>query len=396
MGFNWIFVNPFHSTGFSGSLYAIKNYYQINPLFVKKGHDTSDWRPLKKFVAACNDSSIDVMMDLVINHTAFDSVLVKTNPEWYKRDEEGRLVSPHAVDPADANNVTVWGDLAEIDNRESTDGKKLWDYWNKLVLYFQEMGIRGFRCDAAYQVPAELWKFLIGAAKKRYPRTVFVAETLGCTMKEIAALKGTGFDYLFNSSKYWDFDKPWCLEQHAANKEIAPSISFPESHDTERLANAAPGTLDVQKMRYAFAAIFSKGLLMVNGYEFGAKRKTDVVAGTPKDVEPPQWDLSAWINEMNQRKRLTTVFSEEGNWTALTGYEKNFIFLLKESAAKVGPVLVCVNKLADRELTLDAQDLPEEFASCKKMIRPLSGPLKESSPPKRIVLGPAEILFFTL
>ncbi|HMD68700.1 MAG TPA: alpha-amylase family glycosyl hydrolase, partial [Chitinivibrionales bacterium] len=95
MGFNWIYVNPFHATGFSGSLYAIKNYYQLNPLFVKKGHDTSDWRPLKKFVAACNDASVGVMMDLVVNHTAFDSVLVKTNPGWYKRDEQGRLVSPH-------------------------------------------------------------------------------------------------------------------------------------------------------------------------------------------------------------------------------------------------------------------------------------------------------------
>jgi starch synthase (maltosyl-transferring) len=396
MGFNWIYVNPFHATGFSGSLYAIKNYYQLNPLFVKKGHDTSDWRPLKKFVAACNDASVGVMMDLVVNHTAFDSVLVKTNPGWYKRDEQGRLVSPHAIDPADAAKVTVWGDLAEIDNLESKDRKGLWEYWNKLVLHFQEMGIRGFRCDAAYQVPAALWKYLIGSAKKRYPRTMFLAETLGCTMEQIAALKGTGFDYLFNSSKYWDFDKPWCLEQHEGNRKIAPSISFPESHDTERLASAEPGTVAVQKMRYAFASMFSEGLLMVGGYEFGAKRKTDVVKGTPKDLEPPQWDLSAWIKEMNGRKRLTPVFCEEGTWTALTDYEKDFMFLLKQSNKKAGPVLVCVNKIMDRELVVEPQDLPEEYASCKTMIRPLSNPLKECALPRKLSLGPAAILFFTL
>jgi starch synthase (maltosyl-transferring) len=396
MGFNWIYVNPFHATGFSGSLYAIKNYYQLNPLFVKKDHDTSDWRPLKKFVAACNDSSIDVMMDLVVNHTAFDSVLVKTNPEWYKRDEEGRLVSPHAIDPADATKVTVWGDLAEIDNLESKDRKGLWDYWNKLVQHFQEMGIRGFRCDAAYQVPAELWKYLISAAKKRYPRTIFLAETLGCTMEQIAALKGTGFDYLFNSSKYWEFDKPWCIEQHEGNKKIAPSISFPESHDTERLASAEPGTEAVQKMRYTFASIFSEGLLMVGGYEFGAKRRTDVVKGTPNDLESPQWDLRDWIKDINTRKRMTPVFCEEGTWTALTDYEENFMFLLKQSDKKADPVLVCVNKLMDKELAVEPKGLPEEYASCRTMIRPLSSPLKESAPPKRIVLGPAEIVFFTL
>ena len=34
MGFNWIFLNPIHYPGFSGSLYAVKDYYALNPLFV--------------------------------------------------------------------------------------------------------------------------------------------------------------------------------------------------------------------------------------------------------------------------------------------------------------------------------------------------------------------------
>ena len=37
MGFDWIFVNPFHYPGFSGSLYAVKDYYKLNPLFVNPG-----------------------------------------------------------------------------------------------------------------------------------------------------------------------------------------------------------------------------------------------------------------------------------------------------------------------------------------------------------------------
>lgn len=396
MGFNWMYVNPFHATGFSGSLYAIKNYYQINPLFVKKGHDTSDWRPLKKFVSACGDASIDVMMDLVINHTAFDSVLVKTNPDWYKRDEERRLISPHAVDPADSTHVTVWGDLAEIDNLKSKDRKGLWDYWDKLVLYFQEMGIRGFRCDAAYQVPSGLWKFLIQASKKRYPRTVFVAETLGCTLEEIAALKGAGFDYLFNSSKYWEFDKPWCLEQHESNRKIAPSISFPESHDTERLASEKPGTIAVQKMRYAFSAFFSEGLLMVGGYEFGALKKTDVVKGTPRDVEQPRWNLTSWISEINALKLSTPVFCEEGSWTALTEYDKDFVFLKKESVSGNKAVIVCVNKLVDASQVVPAAGFPEELTNRFKMIRPLSSPKETFALPGELSLEPGEIVVFLL
>jgi starch synthase (maltosyl-transferring) len=394
MGFNWIFVNPFHATGFSGSLYAIKNYYQVNALFLKPGQDTSDWRPLKKFIAACKDSSVDLVMDLVINHTAFDSVLVKTNPAWYKHDEQGRLISPHAIDPANADKVTVWGDLAEIDNHDSKEKKSLWDYWDKLILHFQEMGILGFRCDAAYQVPADLWKHLISRAKKRYTRTVFLAETLGCTMEQIAQLKGTGFDYLYNSSKYWEFDKPWCLEQHEGNKKIAPSISFPESHDTLRLAGEKPGTIEVQKMRYAFAALFSAGLLMPTGFEFGATTRIDVVKGTPKDVEQPQWDISDWIREMNGFKQSQPVLCEEGSWKALTGYDKDFIFLEKTSDKGNGPVLVCINKKLDEEQDVSGEDLPEEIGGYKKVVRLVSGPFRETAISHHLSLKPAEILMF--
>ncbi|MDY6840548.1 MAG: alpha-amylase, partial [Pseudomonadota bacterium] len=33
MNFNWVYLNPFHYPGFSGSLYAVKDYYTLNPLF---------------------------------------------------------------------------------------------------------------------------------------------------------------------------------------------------------------------------------------------------------------------------------------------------------------------------------------------------------------------------
>jgi starch synthase (maltosyl-transferring) len=394
MGFNWVYVNPFHATGFSGSLYAVKSYYQVNQLFLKKGSDASDWRPLKKFIAACTGAGIDVMMDLVVNHTAFDSFLVKSNPDWYKRDKEGRLVNPHAIDPANADHVTVWGDLAEIDNHGSKDKKGLWDYWNKLVQYFQEMGIAGFRCDAAYQVPADLWKFLISSAKKRYPRTMFLAETLGCTLEQITEMKGTGFDFLFNSSKYWEFDKPWCLEQHESNKAIAPSISFPESHDTPRLAGEKPGTIDVQKMRYAFAALFSSGLLMPAGFEFGAKIRIDVVNGSPKDVETPQWDISPWIKEMNSFKLSQPVLCEEGTWKPLTEYEKDFLFMEKQSERENKSVLLCVNKDMEKCLEIAPEAVPDELKLYKKMVRPVATTIKEAIVPQHIVLKPAEILVF--
>lgn len=394
MGFNSIYVNPFHETGFSGSLYAVKDYYRLNPLFLKPGDNPADFTPLKSFVEKCRESGLELIMDLVINHTAFDSVLTRSHSQWYKRDAKGNLMSPYAVDPADPSNVTIWGDLAEIDNEKSKDLQGLWNYWDELINYYQNMGILGYRCDAAYQVPASLWERLISSSKRRFPETTFYAETLGCQMSEIKALSKVGFDYLFNSSKWWNFDKPWAIEQHSLNKSIAPSVSFPESHDTERLASVEPGTIDVQKLRYAFAAVFSKGLLMPMGYEFGAITRMDVVNGSPEHVDKPKWDLSSWIRQINNLKTTVPVLSEEGQWTVLCEYHLPFLFLKKSSESGNPPVYICINKKLTKETDVEDWMIPDEVKSCTKALGLMSDTIAQEPMPQAFTLDSADIALF--
>jgi starch synthase (maltosyl-transferring) len=47
MKFNSIYVNPFHLTGGSRSLYAVNDYYQLNPDFIPEGYDPTDFTILK-------------------------------------------------------------------------------------------------------------------------------------------------------------------------------------------------------------------------------------------------------------------------------------------------------------------------------------------------------------
>jgi starch synthase (maltosyl-transferring) len=103
-------------------------------------------------------------MDLSINHTARDSILVHKHPEWYLHDEKGDIISPFARDPDNIDGITVWGDLAEVDNEHSADKSGLWSYWAELLRYYIGMGFKGFRCDAAYKVPSDLWRYLISEA----------------------------------------------------------------------------------------------------------------------------------------------------------------------------------------------------------------------------------------
>ncbi|MCL2689530.1 MAG: alpha-amylase family glycosyl hydrolase [Chitinispirillia bacterium] len=396
MGFNAVFVNPFHETGFSGSLYAVKNYYKLNPLFLKKSQDPFDFAPIRHFADLCKKNDLEFIIDLVINHTAFDSDLAKSNPQWYKYDKNGKLASPFAVDPSDPSNVTVWGDLATIDNKFSVDKKNLWAYWDNLIAFFQKMGVLGYRCDAAYQVPGELWEFLISSAKKREANTKFYAETLGCQISEIEALGNAGFDYLFNSSKWWDFDKPWALDQHALNKKIAPSIAFPESHDTERLASVPPATIQVQKFRYAFAALFSEGLLMPQDYEYGAVTRMDVVRGTPDDVDKHKWDLSPWIAKINRLKTTIKVLGEEGNWKTLNDFSRPFIFLEKSSDVGNKSVCVCINKNMTGETRVEKRDLPPQIRECAKAQQLIPDDLPKGNVLDGFILDPADIILYEL
>ena len=109
LGFDWVYVNPFHYPGFSGSLYAVKDYYRINDLF-RDGERTLE-ELLGSFCAKARELGVSVIMDLVINHTAKDSLLAAEHPEWFLHEADGSLRSPRAIDPADARRVTIWGRL---------------------------------------------------------------------------------------------------------------------------------------------------------------------------------------------------------------------------------------------------------------------------------------------
>lgn len=360
MGFNWLSLNPFHYPGFSGSLYAIKDYYRLHPL-LEAGESGSSLDALAPVIRSIRDLGLSVMMDLVINHTAKDHPLVRSHPGWFRRDAKGEIVSPSAIDPANAENVTVWRDLAEVDNEGAEDREGLWEFWEELVRRSMDLGFIGFRCDAAYKVPAALWQRLVSSAKARDPETTFFAETLGCRLEEREALQSAGFDYFYNSSKWWDFQEPWCLEQHEQFRKVAPSISFPESHDTPRLAAETGGSEAIQRQRYTFAAAFSEGVQITVGYEFGFQKSLDVVKTRPSDWEEPAFDLSRFIRRVNDLKRQHPLLATEGVLSLIESGAEDVTAIRRwsdEAGTHRGLILINRSPAWDREVRLDATVLP--------------------------------------
>ena len=76
MGFNWIFVNPIQEPGRSGSIYAIRDYFKINPELCDPSHDKSPEEQVKSMIATAEKQGLLVMIDLVINHCSIDSPLL--------------------------------------------------------------------------------------------------------------------------------------------------------------------------------------------------------------------------------------------------------------------------------------------------------------------------------
>ena len=160
-------------------------------------------------------------------------------------------------------------------------------------------------------------------------------------------MSSSGFDFLYNSSKWWNFQEDWCLDQYNDFRHIAPSISFPESHDTERLAEESGGAPEVARQRYLFAAYFSTGVMIPMGYEYGFKKRLNVVETRPQDWEAPYYDLTSFIKGVNRMKKKCPVLLEEGPQARVNPTGEPVVLLLKSRESRTGRVLAVINTTAE-------------------------------------------------
>jgi len=358
MGFNWVFVNPVQQTGSSGSLYSIADYAQLNTLFVDPGSRKTPEAQLEAAIATAGKLGLKVMIDLVINHCAVDSSLLRDHPKWFLWESKGRVAHPFADE--DGKRV-VWKDLAKFDHLTTKDKEGLFQFVLGTIRHLIELGFRGFRCDAAYQVPKDFWERLIFETRTAYPDILFFAETLGCPPDLTLKTATAGFDYIFNSSKWWDFRSPWLMKQYVLTREVAPSVGFPESHDTMRLCEELNGNIDGLKQRYLFSALFSSGLMMPIGFEFGFRKKLHVVATRPNDWEETAVDLRPFITQVNKIKSEHPVFQEEVPTEILHHNNSNVLLMWKISKDTLEESLLILNKDIYSKQQFYAERLQEYF-----------------------------------
>jgi len=143
LGVNILWLMPIHPIGEKarkgefGSPYSIRDYYAIDP-------NCGTLDDFKKLVAGAHQRGMRVIMDLVANHTAWDSVMM-TNKNFYKQDSAGHVISP----------MPDWTDVAGL----NYNNPELRQYMISMLKYWiRECDVDGFRCDAAPMVPTDFWE----------------------------------------------------------------------------------------------------------------------------------------------------------------------------------------------------------------------------------------------
>jgi starch synthase (maltosyl-transferring) len=340
-GFDWVFVNPIQQLGASRSLYSITDYFSFNPALLDPASTASPGDQFRGMMEEARAARLKVMIDLVINHCAIDSPLIREHPEWFVRERNGRIANASC---RHNRKKVVWKDLAQFDHQNTRDPEGLYRYCLRVVEHLLSLGFEGFRCDAAYKVPNHFWRRLILETRSGHPHACFVAETLGCTADQTKETARAGFDFVFNSSKYWNFHDWWLIEQYNLIRETAPSISFPESHDTTRLCAELDGNISGMKQRYLFSALFSAGVMMPMGFEFGFRKPLNVIRTTPADWEETGIDLCSYVAKVNSIKKSCPVFREESPTNILACNNPNVLLMWKASAKQKDEALLILNK----------------------------------------------------
>jgi cyclomaltodextrinase len=142
LGVNIIWLMPIHpdgqvkKKGSLGSPYAVRDYYAIDPALGTKDD-------LHRLVEEAHKRQMKVIIDIVANHTAWDSVMM-VHPDFYKKDKEGHITSPYD-----------WTDVAALDYANPKLRRYMLDM---LVYWIKNFDLDGYRCDAAGEVPTDFWE----------------------------------------------------------------------------------------------------------------------------------------------------------------------------------------------------------------------------------------------
>lgn len=247
-----------------GSPYSISNYREINPEYGTKAD-------FARLIEKAHALGLQVMIDVVYNHTAHDSNLVQEHPDWYNQNALGQPVTT----------VPAWSDV--IDLKFPNPG--LEDYLIETLAGWAQFGVDGFRCDVASLVPVDFWLRARERVEQIKPGVVWLAESVHAGF--VSSRRDVHLRAYSDSETFQAFDMEydydiWPIWQAAVTGQ-APveryleiirfqNSMYPanyikmrcvENHDQARITALAPS--ESQALAWTAFQAFNKGSFLIYG-----------------------------------------------------------------------------------------------------------------------------------
>jgi glycosidase len=255
LGVTVVWLMPIHPVGqlkrhgTDGSPYAVKDYYAITPDYGTK-------EDLHHLVEEAHRRDMKVILDMVADHTAFDSVMMK-HLDFYQHDKNGQLVSPHG-----------WSDVAALDYTNPALRRYM---LNVLVYWVKDFGVDGYRCDAAGMVPTDFWEEARTELIRIRPDILMLAEASKPELMEKAFDIDYGWPVLFKLDDVIENGAP-ATELRATidqQRDLFPKDSLhmmiSDDHDEQRalVRYGARGALAASSLMFTLDGV----PLLYNGME---------------------------------------------------------------------------------------------------------------------------------
>jgi hypothetical protein len=366
LGVDILWFMPIHPIGVlnkKGSLgcpYSVSDYREVNPEYGTK----SDFIRL---IQQAHGRGMKVMIDVVYNHTAHDSVLVKEHPEYFHQDENGNPVTT----------VPEWTDV--IDLKYPNAG--LGDYQIETLQGWVELGVDGFRCDVASLVPLDFWLKARKKVAKVKPGVIWLAESLHASF--IGVRRANGLTGLSDSELYKAFDLTydydiWPIWQLAVQGKVPvrryiemlryQDCIYPqnyvkmrcvENHDQARIMRLAPTR--AQAIAWTAFEAFNKGpFLIYGGQESGTKHTPSLF-----DVDKVDWgdySLQPFLTRLAKLKKdpaqvegKFVVIQADPAIQAVWEYPQKNLYGIFNTSGKIGYIMVSLPDGTYRDLLNDGQ-----------------------------------------
>jgi glycosidase len=335
--------DPIERKKYLGSYYAVANYEQVNP-------DLGTSADLIKLVETAHENGMYVILDWVANHTGWDHVWIKNHPEFYTKDQNGKMMHPAGTD---------WTDTADLDY----DNKGLWDAMSSAMsTWVTDYNVDGFRCDVAHEVPTEFWNYATVQLQDQKP-LFMLAES------EKKDLFRKSFDMGYNweghhimnelaqgkmSVKKWDA----YMERNAQNYEKDDILmNFITNHDENSWNGSVKERMGAKaETMLAFSYMIPGMPLIYSGQEYDMDYRLKFFE---KDTIPKAkgktWELMKKLGALKVNNLALNGGKKAASYTRLRTNDDSKIYAIKRE--KDGVVVFYVANLSDERQSAKVKGL---------------------------------------